>query len=173
MCLLHLVPIVLSWMPESSTFCMIHDISRIMKFLKYSSVGRCWHSVCLWVLHWLTHLQYSCQLMQPPTLAQMLHTCAAPHARLVPTCDAARVGTDVATHARPMTTLDAPRVGTLVATQGSCQLSDKCWTGGGGWLVLTIVVPPWTQNRWKLGILPRVLTTVSHWLALWLLLVVQ
>ena len=107
------------------------------------------------------------------TCSPNIGTDVATHARLVPTCDAARVGTDVATHARPMPTMGAPKVGTLVATQESCQLSDKCWTGGGGWLVLTIVVPPWTQNRWKLGILPCVLTTVSHWLALWLLLVVQ
>ena len=154
MCLLHLVPIVIIWLPESRTFCMIHDISRILRFLKYYSVGECCHSVCLWVPHWPTHMQISCQHTQPPTLAQMLHTCGASRARLVPTCVAARVGT-------------------LVATQGSCQLSDKCWTGGGGWLVLTIVVATHAQNRWKLGILPRVLTTVSHWLALRLWLVVQ
>ena len=46
-------------------------------------------------------------------------------------------------------------------------------TGGGCWLVLTIVVASQTQNRWKLGILPCVLTTVSHWLALRLLQVAQ
>ena len=47
------------------------------------------------------------------------HACCT-HARLVPTCDAARVGTDVATHAKPMPTLGAPRVGTNVATCKSC-----------------------------------------------------
>jgi hypothetical protein len=57
-------------------------------------------------------MQNSCQL-QTGTLV-------ATHARLVPTCDAARVGTDVATHAKPMPTLGAPRVGTNVATCKSC-----------------------------------------------------
>ena len=49
------------------------------------------------------------------------------YAKLVPTCDAARVGTYVATHAKPMPTLGASRVGTNVATCKSCA---KCWTGG-------------------------------------------
>jgi len=44
----------------------------------------------------------------PPTLAQMLHTCGAPHAKLMPT-------------------LGAPNVGTLVATQESCQVLP--WVG--------------------------------------------
>ena len=58
-------------------------------------------------------------------------TLVAPHARLVPTCDASRVGTNVATHAKPMPTVGASRVGTLVATQESCQLSANVDTGGG------------------------------------------
>ena len=65
-----------------------------------------------WVLHWLTHMQFSCQLVQLPMLAWILPmqnscqlqtgTLVATHARLVPTCVAARVGTNVApckTHA--------------------------------------------------------------------------
>ena len=114
--------------------------------------------------HTLSILDSSCNLW----LAQHWHTCCY----MQDSCQH-KTGTDVATHAKPMPTLAAPRVGTLVATQGSCQLSDKCWTGGGCWLVLTIVVASQTQNRWKLGILPRVLTTVSYWLALRLLQVAQ
>jgi len=49
----------------------------------------------------------------------------------MPTCDAARVGTDVATHAKPVPTMGASKVGTLVATQESCQLSANVDTGGG------------------------------------------
>ena len=120
-----------------------------------------------------TTLAHTHAILMPTCAATNIGTVVAPHARLVPTCAASRVGTDVATHAKPMPTMGSAKVGTLVATQESCQLSDKCWHGGGCWLVLTIVVATQTQNRWKLGILPRVLTTVSHWLALWLQLVAQ
>ena len=78
-----------------------------------------------------TTLAHTHAILMPTRAATNIGTDVATHARLVPTCAASRVGTDVATHAKLMPTMGASKVGTLVATQGSCQLSDKCWTGEG------------------------------------------
>ena len=139
---------------------MFHWISTILRFLQYFN---CWHGVCLRVQHWPTHLQFSCQLVQLPMLAWILpmqNSC-----QLQPPPELAWM---------------------LQHKQNSCQLwallvSDQswheccymqklcqCWPGGPCWLVLIIVVATHVQKRWKLGIIPCVLTTVSHWLDSWL-----
>ena len=96
---------------------------------------------------------------------------------LVPTHAAPNIGTDVAylwrTSCKTRANLWRRQSWHTCCNARIMPIVCKCWHGGGGWLVLTIVVAPYAQNRWKLGILPRVLTTVSHWLALRLWLVAQ
>jgi len=129
---LHLVPIVLSWMPESSTFCTIQNISRIMRFLQ---IVNSWHSLCLWLhrsytgSHTLSTLDSSCWLW----LAQCWHGSCLCKTRanfrlahlLLPMQDSCQLVTppvlaQMLHHAKPMPTLGASRVGTNVATCKSC-----------------------------------------------------
>ena len=148
-----MVPIVLSWMTIATPpdydpwYLQNHEVSSDCLLLAQSVL------VAPRVLHWLTHFVNAWHLVLTMVAPRVAYTSPA----LVSTLDIL-CNLWLAQHWH---------------TYCNASFVPEFDTGGPCWLVFINVVPPWTQNRWKLGILPCVLTTVSHWLALWLLLVVQ
>ena len=152
--------------PESWGFSSIPQLADVGMVFAYASNYRAklvWSSV----LHGYYTGTHSCNSRANSCSFQHWHTCCTP-AKLVPTLAA------TTSHHK------------MQHKQNSCQLwalpvSDQSWhrccnarivpefdTGGRGLTRVNNCSSYPRTKRWKLGIITRVLTTVSHWLASWL-----